>query len=79
MTHTQLSTGFRRLAIVLGVIAALGFLVLVWSPPGPAAWYQVPVLIGVLGVVFGVTWAVVRLIGWTVLGFYRPPDREDQP
>jgi hypothetical protein len=80
MDHTraaQLSTGFRRLSLTLGIIAGLSVLVLLVFKTSPSQFCEEQVgryshlaLVIIPGVSGITTWALVRLIGWTILGFY---------
>jgi len=80
--HSGLSEGFRRLAVVAGIVAAL-FMIGGWVnnmvKAGDAAALHEPVMWAIpilASLLTGVAaWGVVRLLGWVVAGFIerRPP------
>lgn len=63
--------GFRRLALLLAALAALALvgyvLIVIWRLPVGDEWIWLTIS---TAVVYGVVWAVVRVIGWVVAGFW---------
>jgi hypothetical protein len=72
--QARLSTGFRRLSLTLGIVAGLGIPTWVISETTPSQLGSYPgVVLGIIVVLsFITTWGLVRLIGWTILGFCGP-------
>ena len=76
VADTRLAVGFRRLAIFIGLMAALAWVAFITNEILSSNGNHSPLFIGLAiailvggSVCFAAGWALTRLIGWVVRGF----------